>query len=73
MFPTILEVQLLPEVHEVLFKDSQALDQPNSRRTCFNDGKYHTPEELFWGYWGAECQQAFGAIIDKLTSSPVLT
>lgn len=37
-----------------------------------SDGKYLSPKEPFGERWDAECQQAFEAIIHKLTSSPVL-
>uniref|UniRef100_A0A3B3CR12 Gypsy retrotransposon integrase-like protein 1 n=1 Tax=Oryzias melastigma TaxID=30732 RepID=A0A3B3CR12_ORYME len=34
--------------------------------------KYRDPKEPFGGRWTPECQQAFNAIIEKLTSAPVL-
>lgn len=41
-------------------------------KISLSDGKYLSPKEPFGERWGTECQQAFEAIIHKLTSSPVL-
>lgn len=41
-------------------------------KVSFSEGKYFNLKEPYGERWDAECQQAFEAIIHKLTSSPVL-
>ena len=43
-----------------------------SKPTKEQSAKYHNPKEPFGSRWTPACQQAFQAIIDKLTSAPVL-
>lgn len=48
---------------------------PPLRKHCKSKERgnlYHDPKEPFHGRWTPACQQAFEAIIDKLTSPPVL-
>lgn len=37
-----------------------------------NAEKYHNPKDVFGDRWTTDCQVAFEAVIDKLTTAPVL-
>lgn len=45
---------------------------PPLRKGCKERKDYHTPKQPFRNRWSESCQQAFEAVIEALTTAPVL-